>query len=224
MHNQQDMIFPVKFTCPNCVKEFNHTEVKSKYVVIERQDTDFCSHFTNINPIFYDVIVCKFCGYSFTRETNTPLSDAEKGSINTILSSWHTDGYQYEGLRTLDMAIKAYNLAIVCQELRNAKDSVKGSLYLRLGWLYRYQENKSNEEKSLQRAFEFLKRAYERETSSDLKKELRMIYLLGELSFRMGNAREAVQWFQTVVSHKDVKQYPVFERMARSRWQDLKQK
>ncbi|MDO7788481.1 DUF2225 domain-containing protein [Desulforamulus aquiferis] len=223
MNKHQDMIFPIKLTCPNCEKEFEHPEVKSKYIVIERQDRDFCSYFAGINPLFYDIMVCKYCGFAFTRETNIPLSEPEKAIIKTILANWHTDGYQYGGVRTLDMAIKAYNLAIVCQELRNAKDSVKGSLYLRLGWLYRYQGNKVSEEKSLQRALEFMKRAYERESTNELKKELRMIYLLGELSHRMGNEREAIQWLQTVISHKEVKRYPIFERMARSLWQDIRE-
>ncbi|RYD01874.1 hypothetical protein N752_27505 [Desulforamulus aquiferis] len=68
-----------------------------------------------------------------------------------------------------------------------------------------------------------MKRAYERESTNELKKELRMIYLLGELSHRMGNEREAIQWLQTVISHKEVKRYPIFERMARSLWQDIRE-
>lgn len=222
MQISEEMIFNIKVNCPNCGQEFPHPEVKSRYVVMERQDSDFCGHYSGINPIFYDVMICKFCGYSFTKEINVPLSEAEKGPINAILSSWHTAGHRYSGLRTLEQAIDAYKLAIFCQELRNAKDSVKGSLYLRLGWLYRYQGNKTNEDNSLQRALEFLKKAYEREGSSDVKKELRMMYLIGDLSYKDGQLREAVQWFQAVTSHPKVKQYPVFERMARSRWQDIR--
>ncbi|RYD01873.1 hypothetical protein N752_27500 [Desulforamulus aquiferis] len=107
MNKHQDMIFPIKLTCPNCEKEFEHPEVKSKYIVIERQDRDFCSYFAGINPLFYDIMVCKYCGFAFTRETNIPLSEPEKAIIKTILANWHTDGYQYGGVRTLDMAIKA---------------------------------------------------------------------------------------------------------------------
>lgn len=223
MQFHEDMIFQAKINCPNCGQEFLHPEVKSKYIVLEKQDSDFCGYYSGINPIFYDVIVCKSCGFGFTKETSKPLTEAEKASINTILSSWHTDGQQYSGLRTLEQAIKAYNLAILCQELRNAKDSVKGSLYMRLGWLYRYQGNKENEEKSLQRALEFMKKAYEKEASSDLKKELRLMYLVGDLSYRNGQLKDAVQWFQAVTQHPQVDDYPIFARMSRSRWQDIRE-
>ncbi|MCL5290838.1 MAG: DUF2225 domain-containing protein [Bacillota bacterium] len=223
MQVNEEMIFYAKVNCPNCGKEFLHPEVKTKYISIEKQDSDFCSYYSSINPLFYDVLICKHCGYGFTKETNVPLSEPEKAAINTILSGWHTEGAQYTGLRSLEQAVKAYNLAILCQELRNAKDSVKGSLYLRLGWLYRYQGQKENEAKSLQRALEFLKRAYERESTSEVKKELRMMYLLGDLSYRNGNLKEALQWFQAVTQHPQVDRYPVFARMSRARWQDIRE-
>ncbi|MEG6521461.1 DUF2225 domain-containing protein [Desulfotomaculum sp. 1211_IL3151] len=223
MQINEDMIFQVKVTCPNCGQEFMHPEVKTRYIVVEKQDSDLCAHYTGINPVFYDVMVCRYCGFSFTKETNKALSEQEKTTINTILANWPKDGAQYGGLRTLDQAIKVYNKAIVCQELRNAKDSVKGSLYLRLGWLYRYQGNKNNEDQSLLRALEFMRRAYERETSSDAKKELRMMYLIGDLSYRSGDFGGAVKWFHSVTNHPAANSYPVFSRMARSRWQDIRE-
>ena len=222
MQVNEEMIFHAKVTCPNCGKDFLHPEVKTKYIALEKQDSDLCAHYSGINPIFYDVMICKHCGYGFTKETNIPLSEPEKASINTILSGWHTEGSQYNGLRTLEQAIKAYNLAILCQELRKAKDSVKGSLYLRLGWLYRYQGHKENEAKSLQRALEFLKKAYEKESTPEVKKELRMMYLIGDLSYRDGNMKEAVQWFYAVTRHPEVDRYPVFARMSRARWQEIR--
>lgn len=223
MNVTEDMIYLANSKCPNCGQEFNHPTVKTRYISLEKQDSDFCGYYSGINPIFYDVMVCKSCGYAYTKETSAPLSEGERASINTILSSWHTDGVQYSGLRTLEQAIKAYNLAILCQELRNAKDSDKGSLYLRLGWLYRYAGQMANEEKALQRALEFLGKAYEREGSSDLKKELRLMYLMGDLSYRNGLLKDAVKWFQAVTQHPNVESYPVFSRMARSRWQDIRE-
>ncbi|AEF94552.1 Protein of unknown function DUF2225 [Desulfotomaculum nigrificans CO-1-SRB] len=223
MQVTEEMIFPVQYTCPHCGKQFSHPEVKSKYIIMERQDSDFCSYYAAINPIYYDVLVCRFCGYSYTKETNVPLTDQEKAAIGAILANWHTEGYQYGGLRTLEQAINAYNLAILCQELRNAKDSVKGSLFLRLAWLYRYQGNKEKETVCLQRALEFMIRAYERESGSELKKELRMMYIMGDLAYRLGDIKEAIKWFQAVTNHPGAARYPVYSRMARSRWQDLRQ-
>lgn len=222
MQINEDMIFCVKVTCPNCGQEFLQPEVKTRYIMVEKQDSDFCAYYTGINPVFYDVMVCRYCGFSFTKETNKALTEQEKTTINTILANWPKDGAQYGGLRTLDQAIKAYNKAIVCQELRNARDSVKGSLYLRLGWLYRYQGNKNSEAQAMQRALEFMRRAYEREGSSDVKKELRMIYLIGDLSYRNGYLGEAIKWFQLVTTHPATNSYPVYSRMARSRWQDIR--
>ena len=223
MQISEDMLYYSKMTCPNCRREFQHPEVKSKYISLEKQDSDFCGYYTGINPIFYDVFICKDCGYAFTRDSSTPLLDTERATIKTIMSSWRTEGHQYSGLRTLDQAIKIYNLAILCQELRNAKDSVKSSLYLRLAWLNRYQGNQENEIKALQRALEFSKRVFEREAFSELKKELRMMYLIGELSFRTGDFKDAVKWFQAVIHHPQADSYPIFTRMARSRWQDARQ-
>nr|WP_238472892.1 DUF2225 domain-containing protein [Desulforamulus profundi] len=88
--------------------------------------------------------------------------------------------------------------------------------------LYRYQGHKENEAKSLQRALEFLKKAYEKESTSEVKKELRMMYLIGDLSYRDGNMKEAVQWFYAVTRHPEVDRYPVFARMSRARWQEIR--
>lgn len=223
MQVTEEMIFLTKCTCPNCSKDFLHPEVRSKFVSLERQDSDFCGYYSSINPIYYQVMVCKFCGYAYTKESSTPLSDYEKSPVKAILCNWHHDSYQYGSLRNLDQAIKAYRLGILCQELRKAKDSVMGSLYLRLAWLHRYQGQQDNEMQALQRAVEFMKRAYERESVSELKLELKMMYILGDLAYRLGDNKEAVQWFFAVTNHEGADNYPVFSRMARSRWQEIRE-
>lgn len=223
MHNFDEVTFINNINCPFCEKKFDYREVKSKYLIVERQDSDFCSYYKDINPIYYDVLVCSNCGYAFTKESANAVGQEERGAINDILAKLRINGGSFAGVRTIEQAIRAYNLAIICQELRKAKDSIKGSLYLRLGWLYRYQGNNINEEKSLQKALEHMKRAYEKESTTDIKKELRIMYLIGELSYRTGSVKEAVQWLQSVTFHKEAKNYPVFERMARNRWQDIRQ-
>ncbi|GAB6180281.1 DUF2225 domain-containing protein [Desulfotomaculum defluvii] len=223
MQLNEEMIFLAKVICPNCGQEFKHPEVKSKYIIVDKQDTDFCAYYTGINPIYYDARVCRHCGFAFTKETSKPLVDNEKSIINNFLTKWQNDGAQYGGIRTLEQAIKAFNKVIVCQELRNAKDSEKGSLYLRLGWLYRYKGDKKNEDQALLRALEFMKRAYEREASPDEKKELRMLYLIGDLSYRSGDFSEAVKWFHSVTIHPSANSYPIFSRMARTRWQTIRE-
>ncbi|AEG59620.1 DUF2225 domain-containing protein [Desulforamulus ruminis] len=223
MQVTEEMIFFAKCTCPNCGKEFEHPEVRSKFVSLEKQDSDFCGYYNNINPVYYQVAVCKHCGYAYTKSSSSPLGEYEKAAVHSILSNWHRDSHQYGGLRTLEQAVKSYKLAILCQELRKAKDSVMGSLYLSLAWLYRYQCRQEEETQALQRAFEFMKRAYERETASELKQELKLMYVLGDLAYRLGNNNEAVQWFYAVTTHEGADQYPVFSRMARSRWQEIRE-
>lgn len=222
MNVSAEMFFKTKHRCPNCNKEFFHLHIKSSYIITERQDSDFCSYYKDVNPIFYDIFVCDFCGYSYTKETDDLLSEEEKNRIKLYLSRVDKND-QYGGVRTLEQAINAYILAINCQELRRIKDSIKGSLYLRLAWLYRYQSNEDKEKECLQRTLELYKSYYEKESTGDLKNELHLTYLLGDLCARLGYMNEAVQWFYMITKNQKNNAYPVYVQMARARWQALRQ-
>ena len=50
--------------CPNCQKEFFNYFVKKDKMKIVKKDSDFCKHYLDINPIFYEIIVCQECYFA----------------------------------------------------------------------------------------------------------------------------------------------------------------
>jgi uncharacterized protein (DUF2225 family) len=118
----------------------------------------------------------------------------------------------------LDDAIATFKLAIYTAELRNAKASLIAGLCLKLAWLYRFAEDKQ-ENVFLEHAMEKYLEAFDKEELpfGNLN-GISVMYLLGELSRRLGKLNDAIAWFGKAVSSPERGSNPRIERMARDQW------
>ncbi len=146
----------------------------------------------------------------------------KKTLLETITSSWKEK--EYTGKRSVHDAIKCYMLALFTGQKRGLKMGDLAALSLRLAWLHRYLSQEDKEHYYLQHAKNAFTHAYQREDLpiGNLRQDT-LLYLLGELNFRLGEYRQAVKWFNQCVSLPQGECRPAIKKKARNRWQDAKE-
>ncbi|MCG8401527.1 MAG: DUF2225 domain-containing protein [Firmicutes bacterium] len=217
----KNWFFPRKHTCAVCKSKFTSFMPRSRYVQAERIDSDMCTYFRLANPTFYYIVVCGDCGYAFPQDSDGKLPAETVKNLRAQLDM-PPAGEDYCGPRDIEQAISTYRLAIACQALAGAKNSLLGRLHLRLGCLYRQMEMPAEEGECLQKALQYLQQAYMHENISEPKSEIKLFYLIGDLCGRAGKVKEAVQWLSRVIYHPVKDEYPYLVNRARDRWQQLR--
>lgn len=204
-------------TCPICHMQFTILRIRNSQCIVQKRDTDFCVYYESIDPYLYSVWVCPYCGYASPDSIFSDLSPQEIEEISIAFKGKEIK-VDFSGERNLDTAIASHKLATYCCELRNCKSSAMAGLYLKIAWLYR-KTNNPREKDYLLKALEYYQLAYDQEPFplGNLS-ELAVRYLIGELYRRTGNPKEAIQWFNRVVSDRYSKNEPRITNMARDQW------
>lgn len=109
--------------------------------------------------------------------------------------------------------------------MKNEKHIALGGLYLRLAWLFRTEKvNMQEEQRFLRLALEEYLQSYSVGDFSDTTfSEIKLLYLIGELSRRVGLAGQAILYFSRVIE----KQRETIEKgiiqMAKDRWSEIRE-
>jgi uncharacterized protein (DUF2225 family) len=209
-----EALYSKKMNCPICGKQFSSMKAKVNACKVEKKDEDFCVHYVDLNPMYYEVFVCPFCGYSASENSFSQINDTEINLLSDAFAGRKV-GRSFCTERSLDDAIATFKLAIYTAELRKAKPSVLAGLCLKLAWLYWFAGDKQ-EEVFLNFALKNYWEAFDKEELpiGNLS-EVSILYLLGELSRRVGKLNDAVVWFGKAVASPDRVSNPRIERMAR---------
>jgi uncharacterized protein (DUF2225 family) len=217
-----EALYSKKVACPICGKQFSSLKAKVNACRTAKKDEDFCTHYAGINPMYYEIFVCPFCGYAASENSFGELNDTEIKLLKEAFAG-RTVGRSFCTERDLNDAIATYKLAIHTAELRNARASVLAGLCLKLAWMYRYAEDKQ-EEVFLSYALKNYLEAFDKEELpiGNLN-GISMMYLLGELSRRLGMLSEAITWFGKAVASPERAENPRIERMAREQWSSTKE-
>jgi hypothetical protein len=218
----REALYTKEIKCPVCGKNFTSTRVRTSAIKVETRDSDFCVHYKGVNPMFYDIYVCPHCGYAALADRFDKIDvEGKKAVLQNTTPNWTSR--DYGGERTLEQALECYKLALLCAQLKRDKPSELAALCLRIAWLYRFSQDEQEERRFLQAALDEYVAAYERQTDNNVN-EMNLLYIIGELYRRLGNAAQAVQWFSRVVNHKDRENNPLLISMAREGWQSIKEK
>jgi len=210
-------LYSKKVICPICGKQFSSMKAKVNSCKIEKKDEDFCTHYVDLNPMYYEVFVCPYCGYAAPENSFEELTEKEAGLLREAFSGREV-GRSFCAQRSLDDAIASYKLAIYTAELRKANASVLAGLCLKLAWLFRFKGDKQ-EELFLDYSLRNYLEAYNKEPFpiGNLN-EISLMYLLGELSRRLGKLNEAITWFGKAAASPERKENPMIEKLAREQW------
>jgi uncharacterized protein (DUF2225 family) len=215
---------PVK--CLVCQETYTTMKVLSKYIRSHKHDTDFCSHYisTKINPLLYYVQVCPNCGYSSSEEFSSFFPPTSFEAIQEkICSNWNGPNYCHE--RSLEDAIKSYKLAIYCATIKKEKHITLSGLYLRLAWLYRTEKvNVDEETRFLHLALtEYIQSYMYGDFNHTQLTEIKLLYLIGELSRRLRLTAQATKYFSRVIELQKQTIEKGIVAMAKDRWAEMRE-
>jgi uncharacterized protein (DUF2225 family) len=220
-----ERLYNKNVVCPICQNKFETAKVRHEWIRVLKRDTDLQEYFKEENPYFYEINVCPGCGFSFSDNFNEKLSDAQIDRFKKAVSNQWKKA-DYGGERDANEGIEVYKLALLSAQVLGLKNSTIAGILLRICWLNRILGNHAEEKRFMGGAAEFYEKAYEMEdadTGESLRPEI-ILYLLGELNYRLGKNPEAVKWFSSAISkcNSDPSVKPRTVNMIRDRWMDIK--
>ncbi|MEF3309114.1 DUF2225 domain-containing protein [Paenibacillus sp. GYB004] len=212
--SELEPLFSINVTCMCCEQPFNTSRVRPSFKKATVTDSDFCIHYKAVNPDYYVVRVCPYCGFSFSESFSESMTAKHKSDYYEKLGrSWNA--LDLTGERGWNEALQSYKLALLCAQIKGEKDRVIAGLLHHIAWMYRYKGNKEQESRFLQFALDAYVRVYEVE-GTDVN-NARLMYLIGELNRRLGNYHKAVLWFGRVINDKSIMDAAMI-RASREQW------
>ncbi|WP_071393685.1 DUF2225 domain-containing protein [Bacillus tuaregi] len=220
-----DALFDKKCDCPLCGNSFTSKKLRSRFIKLIRTDTDLCPVYspTENNPLLYHILVCPACGYSFSDDFSSFFPPDTKEAIQEkVCSQWKP--HSFSDKRSAEDAIKTYKLAVYCASLKKEKHIVQAGMYLKIAWLYRELENTEQEQRFMKLAIQEYEEAYMTQDYQGTQvSEIRVLYLLAELSYRAGNKKESGRYFSKVIEGQRRATETRIVEIAKERWQDIRQ-
>ncbi|MDN4492895.1 DUF2225 domain-containing protein [Ureibacillus aquaedulcis] len=210
-----------KVECLCCNKTFATTKIRTKLVKIESTDTDFCPTYSesSVSALYYNVFVCEHCGFSFTEDFSKYFAPGVKEQIlQQISTKWVQRSYHHE--RSLFQALETYKLAFVCGTIKKEKSVTLAGLALRIAWMYREIQNDNQERRFLKIARDLYIESYSTEDyASTQMSATRVIYMIAELSRRIGDLEIATRYYSTIIENQQIGGEAKLIEMAKEQWQ-----
>lgn len=198
-------------SCKLCKNKFTSFAVRKSKQPVEKSDSDFCMYYERQTPFFYHVFICPDCGYAF-------LESFKKEPHDKMLETLTSLPDFFSEKRDASAAELLYKRAIECAKLQREDDQVLAGLYHHLAWIYRYKGDEEKEKAALGEALGYYRGVYE---NMDIEDPSKVMYLIGDLNRRLGNKREAVNWFSRVANDRKANQ--AMRHRSREAWQQLRE-
>ncbi|MCH7323026.1 DUF2225 domain-containing protein [Solibacillus sp. MA9] len=207
--------------CMHCKKSFTSLKVRTKSIKIEHTESDFQPIYADkhVNALYYNVFVCQHCGFSFTEDFNKYFAPGVKENLNKqICENWIPHSFKTE--RTVFDAIQAFKLAFLCATIKKEKYVITSGLALRLAWLYRSLNNYNQELRFLKIARDHYMESFSNgDYSSTQMSDVRIMYMVAELSRRLEDYENATRFFSRVIETQRVGGEAKLVDMAKEQWE-----
>ncbi|WP_100406509.1 DUF2225 domain-containing protein [Bacillus solitudinis] len=210
-------------TCLYCKKTFSTKRLRTRFIRIEKIDSDFHTEYKDpkFNPVYYEVDVCPQCGFASSEMFSSHFPSGTTQVIAEQFKNWKVQDFGQE--RELEVAIRALKLGVLSGILKKEKEVVVGGLCLRLAWLYRSSEDEDQEIRFLKKALDHYKESYQKSDYLETQmSDIKLIYLIGELSRRLGRDADAINYFSKVIQHKNKAFETKIVDMAREQWYSIR--
>ena len=207
-------------TCVFCRKQFNTLRVRSRFAIPYQVDSDYCPHYRagNYNPHFYFVNVCPECGFAFSEEFSDQFPLGAKEVIRVQITG-HWTKRSFGQVRDVHQALESYKLAIFAGSLKKEKNAVLAGLCLRLAWIYRTETNSEEEKRFLGLALKAYEESFvHSDFTGTSMSEIKVMFMIGELSRRLGQYQKAISYFSKVIQHKNAQNEQKMVNRAREQW------
>ncbi|WP_127587361.1 DUF2225 domain-containing protein [Paenibacillus koleovorans] len=207
-------LYQIKVKCTCCEQQFQTSKVRPSFKKSKGSDTDFCVHYKEMNPEYYVVRVCPFCGFSMTENFSDKMTPRQKSDYYDKLGSkWVSR--EFGGERDWATAMQSFKLALLCAQIKGERDRILAGLLHHIAWLYREKSDKEQELRFLQFALDAYVRVFQGEEEN--MNNARLMYLMGELNRRLKKYHEAVRWFGRVINDKKIMDAAMI-RACREQW------
>ena len=197
-------LYNKNFNCPVCDADFASTVIKSGKARFLSSDTDLKPLYRPFDPTYYDIVVCRNCGYAALVSVFRKITSSQCNKVLTEIKPKYVDK-DYPMILTTDMAIERHKLALHTSFAKGGSNGEKGFICLKIAWLYRDLADDENEKFFIKHAYTKLKEAYSTDSFPIFgMDEAQLTYLIGELARRVGNYSESLRWISKVVLMKNV--------------------
>lgn len=210
---EEDVLFDKSFQCPVCDNHFKTKAVRAgKLKMIDQDDELRPIYEYGIDPLKYDAVTCPKCGYTALTRYYTALTNSQ---LRTMKNEYcvHFKGIKEETpCMSYEGALIRHKLALVCGMKRNAKNSEKAYIFLKMAWLFRGEmetlpENSEKYAELEQEEYECIQKAYEGFTVAFSKEsfpmcgmdEVTLRYTMAVMAHRLGKMEEAVRMLASVL-------------------------
>lgn len=192
--------------CPVCSNHFEAVNVNNALLKPGRVHADSYIEYEGINPLLYEICVCPKCLFAAKEKDFRYLRKepkvVEKISSERMNRMKYREKLKFAPEREPEEALAAYYLAVSCARHYKQK-AYLGKLYLKASWLCRMQGRKEEEKINLQNALDNFRLAYDaREYRTNSQEEAEIIYLMGEISLKLGKYSESAKYFDIILLEK----------------------
>ncbi|WP_409342274.1 DUF2225 domain-containing protein [Paenibacillus sp. MBLB4367] len=207
-------LFQTQVTCMYCESVFESSRVRPSFKKPSGSDTDFYLRYKEVNPDYYVVKVCPVCGFASTENFSDRFTASQRKTFEErVRSNWSMR--DYGGKRGWDEAMQTFKLALLCAQIKQEKDRIIAGMLHHIAWLWREKGDREQEQRFLEHALSAYVKVYETE-GADVN-NARLMYLIGELSRRTGQYKDAVLWFGRVINDKKIMDSAMI-RASREQW------
>jgi uncharacterized protein (DUF2225 family) len=219
------ILYPKEMTCPACYSTFSALIFRThKEQPTERASDFHQSYRTVLKPYDYEIWVCPVDLYAALPADFLTLTAAQSTAIDdtvaqVVENEWGGVRPDFNVDRTLALREQALQLALAQYRMRDASPVRLAALLHRLAWCARERGNDAAIERHfLGLALAEYKTGYESTGVGSPQEELRLQFLCGEISLRIGDVSGALTWFAQALRHPELKKYPKWEHMLRDQW------
>ena len=196
-----DKIYKKTILCPICRKETKINMYKKGTFKIKEQDLDMHVSYEGLNPILYEVYICKHCGYTNASKYFDKIKSIDKETISQYISTRWCDIDIPED-NTIEFAIYLYKLALANRNFYNKPFYGElAVINLRLSWLYKELGDTVQLQKFRGFALDCLLKAYLNESMplGGLYNKAVSAYLISVLYYYNNQFEDCMKWLNNVI-------------------------
>lgn len=227
--HDRNLVYPKEITCPACGARFSALIFRQHKDAPSERSSDFHQVYrTSPTPYDYEVWVCPNDLYAALPADFEELPAANRSKVTeaaekVVQTEFNNHKPDFNVDRNLDLREKALKLALASYQTRRASPLRLAAVLHRLAWCARERGNKEAEQSYLAQALAQYRQGYEQSDLGGAKEELRVQYLCGELSLRLGNIQDALTFCGQALRHAEIKAFPRWEQMLKDQWTNARE-